>query len=675
VRGGRRLVPWIAAAVVLAALASLATVETSEVPTIEQVLAPADVAGLARVRDLFGREPDVVLVAVRRRGAPLSAARLAEFAARVDGLDGVARAWPPGADGFGRPDPSTGVILVELEAGAASLTRARALAATLDRALAEEARPDETVHVTGAPEVRVASWEAAQRDLRRALPLLVAVVVVVPLLFFGSFTAILFPLLLAALTTALTLLAFRLVQGPLNALTLLLVPLVWSVATLDAMHLYSRARLRGSFARARAELAWPCLLTSLTTAGGFLALAAQGESRLLRAFGAWAAAGTGLAWVLTFAAGGLLLGSVAGARRPPRWPARFALAVVRASGRRAGLVRVAFVGATVVAALLSTRVRVGVAFPDVFAAGEPAARELAAVEEITGTDLAPLDLCLEPSDERGRAPASLATALLALSHYVGTFPETRAVLPRDLLAAAPVRAATLGELQADPRLAPWIRLDRGAGRVQVHFAPMPLARRDELLAWLRHFDATMLDHHRLLPGGPGYLYPLAEHRGVHGAVVGGLLSLAVVAATLAFVFRRPRALAVALLANVLPLLFVAGLMGALGRPWSLALLPLPAILFALAVDDTLHLLWAARGRAVPARAHVERGALRAGPAVLATTAVLAACVGTLLPSGLQANRDLALLLPAGLLLALLCDLAFVPAWLRGPRRRSARPSP
>ena len=33
-----------------------------------------------------------------------------------------------------------------------------------------------------------------------------------------------------------------LVEGPLDALALLLVPMVWSVATLDAIHLYARAR-------------------------------------------------------------------------------------------------------------------------------------------------------------------------------------------------------------------------------------------------------------------------------------------------------------------------------------------------------------------------------------------------------------------------------------------------
>jgi predicted RND superfamily exporter protein len=93
------------------------------------------------------------------------------------------------------------------------------------------------------------------------------------------------------------------------------------------------------------------------------------------------------------------------------------------------------------------------------------------------------------------------------------------------------------------------------------------------------------------------------------------------------------------------------------------------VLLGLAVDDTVHLLWPARRGGRGASRGVSRGAARAGPALLATTAVLAACIASMTLSGLRVNRELGLLLPAGLLLALACDLSLVPALLRGSSRR------
>jgi predicted RND superfamily exporter protein len=396
---------------------------------------------------------------------------------------------------------------------------------------------------------------------------------------------------------------------------------------------------------------------------------------LIRVFGVWAAAGTALAYVLTFTFGGALLALAPRRAAPPRWPARFALGVVRASVRRPGAVLAAWAFVLLLAAAGASRLHVAVRFPHVFAPREPVAAELEAMQELTGTDLAPLEIYVEPSDEDGRRPVPFASALMTVSRYVGTLPETRHVLPRDLLGERPFTpgrgplAEQLTGIAEDPRLAPWIRFEEGAGRIQVHFAPMSFERRREIATWLHRFDEEMLSHHRLSLGGPGRHYVVAEERGLRGTLVGGVLTLLVVAGALAWSFRRPAPLVAALVGNLVPLLLVAGVMGALGIPWSLAVIPLPAVLLGLAVDDTVHLLWPARRGGRGASRGVSRGAARAGPALLATTAVLAACIASMTLSGLRVNRELGLLLPAGLLLALACDLSLVPALLRGSSRR------
>jgi len=697
------LVIAVSLAGLLAALLFLTQVSPSEAPTIEQVLARKDVAEIERIRGLFGSEPDVVLVAIRRADGRVPDERLQRVEEALASVDGVAHTWssltrpvpvlaPDGTmtlkTGADRersspllePNSFTSVILVALEPGAVRLTRARALTAAIDGALARVAEPRETVHVIGTPQLRAASWAVAEDDLARTWPLLVAILVVIPLVFFAAPGAVLFPLVLAALTTAACLAGYRWFSGPLNSLALLLVPIVWSVATLDAMHLYYRVRRTGAVAAAWAELRLPCLLTTLTTAGGLAALAVQEESQLIRSFGIWAAIGTLLAYGLTFTVGRALL-SLSLSRRPvPRWSPRLVLAVVRISQKRAGAVLLAWAGLVVAAVVLLTNLEVAVRFPHVFAPGHPFARELSAMDETLGIDLSPVEIYVEATDDHGRRAVPLAAAMMAVTHYLQTLPESRVILPHDLLdpetfqaALAPATRvdrgeeleAQLNELARDPRLAPWVRFDRGAGRVQVQFASTSFARRSEIDAWLRHFGETMLSHHRLSFGGSGYHYLLAERRGLHGAVIGGVFSLLVVVTALAWSFRRrPRLLAVALVGNLAPLVLIAGLMGAIGLPWSLAVLPLPAVLLGLAVDDTVHLLWPLRGGR-----RFDRGALRAGPALLATTAVLACSVGTLMLSGLQINRELGLLLPAGLLAALACDLSLLPALLTVWRRR------
>ncbi|MHC4164524.1 MAG: RND transporter family protein [Planctomycetota bacterium] len=702
------LVAVVGLAGLLAALLFLVQVAPSEAPTIEQVLARDDVAEIERIRGVFGSEPDVVLVAIRRADGRVPGKRLQRIEEALAGIDGVAHTWssltrpipvlePDGtmsvktatdvadrerSSPLLEPDPFTSVIVVALAPGAVRLTRARVLTAAIDGALARVAEPGETVHVVGTPQLRVASWAVAEEDLARMWPLLVAILVVVPLVFLAAPGAVLFPLVMAALTTTACLLGYRWLSGPLNALALLLVPIVWSVATLDAMHLYARVRRKagpGAVAAARAELRLPCLLTTLTTAGGLAALAVQEESQLIRSFGIWAAVGTLLAYGLTFSVGRALLPLSLTRRPAPRWPARFAWSVMRISQRRAGTVLATWAGLLVAAVVGLTHLEVAVRFPKVFAPGHPFARELSAMDEMLGIDLSPLEIYVEATDTHGRRSVPLASAMMSVTYYLQTLPESRVVLPHDLLDPETFQAALapamrvdradrlevqLTELAKDPRLAPWVRFDRGAGRVQVQFAPMSFERRREIDTWLRHFGETMLSHHRLSFGGSGYHYLLAERRGVDGAAIGGYFSLLVVAGALAWSFRRPRLIAVALVGNLAPLVLIAGFMGAIGLPWSLAVLPLPAVLLGLAVDDTVHLLWPLRGGR-----RLDRGALRSGPALLATTAVLACSVGTLMLSGLQINRELGLLLPAGLLLALACDLSLLPALLTMPRPR------
>ncbi|MHC4669951.1 MAG: hypothetical protein ACYTFD_16300, partial [Planctomycetota bacterium] len=87
------LVTVVSLAGLLAALLFLLRAGPSEVPTIEQVLPPADVAEIERVRRLFGSEPDIVLVARRRAQGPLAWERLQRVEDELRRVEGVTRTW------------------------------------------------------------------------------------------------------------------------------------------------------------------------------------------------------------------------------------------------------------------------------------------------------------------------------------------------------------------------------------------------------------------------------------------------------------------------------------------------------------------------------------------------------------------------------------------------------
>jgi predicted RND superfamily exporter protein len=704
----------------VALLVYLMQVGPSEMPTVEQLLAPEAIEHLEHMRNMFGSEPDIVLVAVTRQSGHWMPERVRRITTRLQAVRGVIRTWssvsrlhralpvtnatPANAEvlstptagqrTFFAPTPSTRLFVLLLAPGAVQLTRARALTADIKQALAHITDSGDQVNVVGTPQLRVESWAAAEADLRRMLPLLIFVVVMVPIVFFGAPGAVVFPLCMAALTTAVCFVLHHWLSGPPNALVLLLVPMIWSIATLDAMHLYHRVRTRvacGSVdpcAAAKAELALPCLMTTLTTAGGLAALAVQDTSRLLRGFGIWAAVGTCLAYIFTFTIGGTVLSLFGGKRPPLRWPSQFVRYAMVVAQRYPRTVLAVWLGLLLTAGVFLGRLQLVDRFPHVFEPRYPLARELRSLAELLGSDLNPIEIYLEATDEHGKRPLSLVSGMLNVTNYLETLPETRVVLPKALLegtpwletlsvVSAPERAAefteSMANLKGAPDITPWLRLAHSAGRLQVHFAPHSFTRKREILGWLRHVDATMLSHHRLTFGGSGYHYFLIERQGLRGALAGGVLSLLVVLGTLTWWFRQWRLLLIAVVCNLVPLVLIGGMMGVMGVPWSLALIPLPAVLVCLAVDDSVHLLWPLRTPVTHQWRHIDAGARQAGPALLATTVMLAACVGILGLSGLQANRDLGFLLAVGLVVALACDLSLLPALLTISRRKSARP--
>lgn len=572
-----------------------------------------------------------------------------------------------------RPCPEQGIenrpvlILVpesgdELATGASGRHKERIGA----RPLSQRIKQPDTIIVTGTSRLRDASWQAARDTILYSAAWLTLTLLLLPVLLYRSVRAMLFILLNATTSTLLLLLLI----GTPHALHLLVIPVIWAIATLDACHLLERSILLRQAGEPRPtitairQLLKPCGATTLTTVAGFLAFALPESSPLLREFGLYAATGTLIAFAVTFLLAwlmpsGLMTGKASASPLPATGPAT---RLVRASAKHRVKILVFWGALLVVSLALSTRLETATPYPHVFADRTAEAQTLHKLEETLDTDLKPLHIFIEPVDDRGLDSKQLVSSFLALSDYLAKLPESRLVLPLDLLRGTDKLPDAVPETDTG-----WIDTELGIARTLVMLKPVDQARMSEILSWIRHFDQTMLSHYRIHFSGPAYQYHMVEKLGQRGAAEGALLSLGAVFLVLILAFGKTIPALLATATTLLPLALVCGLMVLLEIPWTLALLTVPAVLFGLAVDDAIHLLW-------PDNSH-QRGELiaanakRSATALISTTLIIALSLASLLPSPLEANRQLAILLPAGLLTALLTALTLLPALLSFSQRR------
>ena len=718
--------------------------------TVEQLLPPAEARALRTAASALGGDAEVGLWQVRGQSAPPSPARMAAIESAIGALPGVAgilssenrprlslgdggephlvllRGGTPTEsrlDRFLAPDETSRIVVLRLLPGTAKLAAAETFVRGADALAVELGRQGAPGHenhvVLSTPHIRVASWREASRSLWLGGPLALLCAILVPALVFRSWRSVTFAALLALSTVAITLALHRLCAGPLSPLELLLVPLLVALSTLDAFHLFHRTGLLERRPRAEAiarrELFWPCLMTSATTMAGLFALGVQAHSPLLRTFGLWGGVGTAVAFGLTFVAGPLVLGAPRGVHRVGyragvHGPvARLLGVVARGAMRRPAPVILVWLVAIASSVPYLQGVATASRYPAIFTSDHPTASVLRRLGRTLDSDLAPVDLFVEPAGEPGATPEGLVGACIGLHYYVRTIPETRIDFSpfllidellrsdrrsRSLLGRPGGRAqleAAMGGLEGradDGDFRGWVRLgDAPRARLSLYFAPMTSARRAEVLGWISRYGARALKpFFRLRFGGAGYVYQRAEEVGLDGLVEGSVAGAILLALLLAVALRRWMHLAIAMVVNLTPLVIVAGVMGAAEIPWSVGLLGLPVVLFSIAVDDTIHLLWPLRRGAlrcgalrhrtqhralggVRDAAILLRAVRRTGPALLATTLVLAGCTATSGLSRLVQNREAGLLLAFGLLVALLCDLTLLPALVAVARRR------
>jgi len=150
---------------------------------------------------------------------------------------------------------------------------------------------------------------------------------------------------------------------------------------------------------------------------------------------------------------------------------------------------------------------------------------------------------------------------------------------------------------------------------------------------------------------------------INGLLMGTLL----VALVMALLFKNIKLVLISLLPNVLPLLFAAGLLGFLGIPLEATISVVFAIVFGIAVDDTIHFLGRfkiGRSNGLSKEEALDITFAETGRALVITTLALFFGFMVLLFSVNQPSVTIGLLVSITLFTALIVDLLLLPVLIR-----------
>jgi predicted RND superfamily exporter protein len=645
-------------------------------------IAAAEVDGVARVHSIFG---------VRRRGrrlVPLIPRRGAE-ASRYAHAKALAATHPLAAGQLVSADATTLLLIARLAGDPESIANLAVPVAGL-RQLAHDAsrQPGLEVTITGHPVIRVDILSALMRDLATFAAASCGVALLVAGLVFRRWAAV-FVVVLAPAVGVLWIVGLMPLFGlTLNGVNAVLPTLVYVIGVTDAIHLVIDFRVSRAADRSRRcavrevvnNLAFPCLLTSLTTAIGFGSLSLAHDP-LIRSFGLVCGTGTMVNFVAVITVVPLLLSTRLGDHIMPREGAGRAgqhwidlnpvLRLVEAAPRRIVVVAIA---SGIMMAVVSTRLRPDFLVTETIPNTSESAVALDLLDEAFGGGMVGYVVMEWPEDLALGSPEVLHV-LEQVHHSIEVQPEFRASFSvRNLLSAMSsddqpewesverlrdVPSDELGRLVRldDHQLVVSFRItNAGAARLAPAFEKLQCRLEEQL----RSADGFSFYVTGTLPVVARGLWSMIDD------LARSLTASAVLVFIVIGVALGSWKLGVmSIVPNVLPLLATSTLLVMCGEPLRIISVVTYSLCLGIAVDDTIHFLVRfQRENGNGSAAQAVRQAMRtAGHGIVTSTVILVGGFSVMLLSRMPSIRWLALLCDVAMLAAIVAVLVILPALL------------
>jgi len=556
-----------------------------------------------------------------------------------------------------------------------------------------------SLHLTGVPVQKHDVSFYVDRDQRILMPLAVVVMGLTLAVFFRTVAGVLLPLGVAGAAVVCTLGLYGATGHALNAITSLLPAVLLVVAVAASVHVYdfwreARDEGGGDCKRARAgrveravlAVAVPATLCAVTTAQGFLSLAVSAVPAV-RQFGFFAAFGVGVAFLIGMTALPIALTYL------PKPPASaegehgLTLRMLDASSRlattRPVAVVVVFVLITAVAVAGIPLVRSNTDLVGFLKRDAPLRVDTEYIDAALGGVL-PVDFVVRRRDGgavvsldalrriedietamRGRpgvAGTASAVALLRQVHRAEAAAPTLA-LPDD-----PATLQGYVDLLDETGHALWRRfvaIDHRMLRISTRMASMGTAESGPLIAEIvRDAEARLGPDYTIVPTGALYHVVRDSDRLVGQQVKSFGSAIVLVVLAIGLLFRSIDFTIVAMVPNVMPILWTGGLMGYLGIELSTGTAMIASAVLGLVVDDTIHYL--ARYRRVYAgdtiaAIHATTRAVGAPVTVASVSLVLGFWVGAF--GSFRPTIYFSFLTGLTMITGVVCDLLLLPATL------------
>ncbi|MCG8590410.1 MAG: efflux RND transporter permease subunit [Proteobacteria bacterium] len=604
-------------------------------------------------------------------------------------------------------------VVVELEAMDDEAFLERGLDRMVLEAAREEIRTGD-IWLAGTPVVKAEMSRILVRDMATVIPAILVLMTVIAALVFRSVIGTWAPVACIAVAELWTLGVMGWSGHALNVITTIVPPLVLIVGFAYAVHLlsaYHRLEATEDPAlrawRALRHVAFPVLLTGVTTIAGFLSLATS-HLEVIQEFGRFAAVGVAATQLATL----LFLPAVLGLARPTRPTARLRTREVFdrlaertgrfAVGRRRTIVALGLV-AGIAALALATRVRVDTEIIENFAPEAPIRTSYEAINDaLDGAN--PFTIAIEAETPGAFAEPAALRELVRLQDWLESQPEiggTTSVADHVQLLHQAFSGGGADALRVPDSKALVSQLllvgageeiDRLLDAPHTH-ATVEVRSRVTRSAALSALASRIERRLGELPAGfTGRVTgnALLVSRAADEISAGQVRSLAAafvaIGAILCAYFRSVGIGLLALIPNALPIAIYFGALGAFGITLNNATALMGCVVLGIAVDDTIHFLVRFRrgwheGRSAETSAADALMAV-ARPVTITTVAL---CAGLLLltTSDLRTQAEFGAMGAFALAVAWLVDVLWTPALcasLDGFRRepgpaRTAEPEP
>jgi predicted RND superfamily exporter protein len=560
-----------------------------------------------------------------------------------------------------------------------------------------ESETGKTFRIGGTAVLDDAVFRYTQRDQALFFPIMMVLIISLMYLMFRRVTTTLLPLAVVVISVIWTYGFMSLMGYKINVISTILGPLLMAVGIADSMHIiadYLQEVARpGSSARESVERSFrnvlgPCVMTTVTTVLGLLALLSA-DLVPIRQFGIVAAAGVVAALVVTILLLPILLAVIPVTRvvsveriRTGRFT-RLLGWLGEWHGGRAAIVLLASLLAVGPAVYSLFQVTVGTNSLDYFRRGDPVRTGTEWIDRNVGGTTS-LEFLIEADTDDALTDPALLEKMESFQAYLKEVPGiTKVFSVTDMLKtlnrafhggdeaafrvpdSATVVAQELLIVEGSADLDALLSRDRTRGRITARVA-MDSSR--ELAHRMPEVEARMHEIFgeaaRVTPTGSVYLMHEMEGYLLSSQAKSFLLAFLVITVAMTLAFRSFKLGVLAMVPNLLPIVFVLALMPVLGIALDVGTVMIAGIALGLVVDDSTHFLYRLKEerKGVADNRQAIAGAMTlVGRPIVFTSIVLSLGFSVLVLGSFNPVTHFGVLAGMVIALALFFDLVVLPA--------------